>query len=482
MNRGTIHLPMKPLHCIARLAAFVFMAGLAYGCATPFERQLGTTPEYHALVQNPIIPPAADTTLMDAPHYIIGVEKAHTKSVERLLPCASESRAHEAQYCLHLDAFQATSPWRAKIATQNERGKALFVSHIARLDPVTDNSGAWRACFLYNIYPRNEFSEASACTSADTTPGASSALSVAGGLEALSALGNELDRRTLEAPAEQKPTHLIVMSTGWNTLQAESIDNYRHWLSYLMRAATDDRSRPFRPLVIGLTWPSEWPLVSTWLGPVVSAFNKEDDADELGYVTANVLLHKILHQLKAKHGLPIIVVGHSFGGRAMVTAANSRPLLFQGASERPTIDLLLGLQPAFSIQRFGGGTQGDPYIRFPEGAKKYVLSSSTNDWILKLVGLTNPVGGSRGLSKAKMLPERFEIIPLNNTGQWVRPPSPDACHLVMLDASEAINGHHDVYSASTGRLMWQAIQTFAPASSWPSPRSQSSITCQPGVN
>ena len=64
MNRGTIHLPMKPLHCIARLAAFVFMAGLAYGCATPFERQLGTTPEYHALVQNPIIPPAADTTLM----------------------------------------------------------------------------------------------------------------------------------------------------------------------------------------------------------------------------------------------------------------------------------------------------------------------------------------------------------------------------------------------------------------------------------
>jgi hypothetical protein len=272
------------------------------------------------------------------------------------------------------------------------------------------------------------------------------------------------------------------MSTGWNTLQVESIDNYQHWLSHLMRTATNDTSHPFRPLVIGLTWPSEWPLVSTWLGPVVSVFDKENDADELGYVTANVLLHKILYQLKAKHGLAVVVIGHSFGGRAMVTAANSRALLFQDASAGPTADLLLGLQPAFSIQRFGGGSQGDPYIRFPEGAHKYVLSSSTNDWVLKVVGVTNPVGGASGLSRAKALPERFEVIPLTEAGQWSMTPSQNGCQLVMLDASDAINGHHDVYSASMGRLMWQAIQSFAPASSWPSTPSRSLTTCHPVLN
>jgi hypothetical protein len=307
-------------------------------------------------------------------------------------------------------------------------------------------------------------------------------LSVAAGLEALAEFGQEVDQRILREPAERQPTHLIVMSTGWNTLQVESIDNYQHWLSHLMQAARNDASRPFRPLVIGLTWPSEWPLVSTWLGPVVSVFNKENDADELGYVTANVLFHKILSQLKAKHGLPVVVIGHSFGGRAMVTAANSRALLFRDASASPTTDLLLGLQPAFSIQRFGGGSQGDPYVRFAQGAHKYVLSSSTNDWILKGVGLTNPVGGSRGLARAKALPARFEVIPVTEAGQWSMTPSRNECQLVMLNASAAINGHHDVYSASIGRLMWQAIQTFAPASSWPAIPSPSLTTCQPVLN
>ena len=471
---------MKLWNPIARLAALFVMGGLSLGCATPFERQLGTTTEYHALLRTPIVPSAADKTLLDAPHYIIGVEKAHIQSVERLLPCVSGSMVSESRYCLNLNAFPATNPWRMKIATQNDKGKTLFVSHIARLDPVGASIGSRRVCFLYNVYPHSEFPEASACATAGPAHTSNPLLSVASGLEALVAFGQELDQRILSEPAERQPTHLIAMSTGWNTLQVESINNYQHWLSNLMQASRNDVSRPFRPLVIGLTWPSEWPLVSTWLGPVVSVFNKENDADELGYVTANVLLHKILYQLKAKHGLPVIVIGHSFGGRAMVTAANSRALLFQDASVSPTTDLLLGLQPAFSIQRFGGGSQGDPYVRFAQGAHKYVLSSSTNDWILKAVGLTNPVGGSRGLSKAKALPERFEIIPLTEAGQWSRTPSRNECQMVMLDASDAINGHHDVYGASIGRLMWQAIQLFAPASSWPSISGPPLTSCQPG--
>lgn len=159
---------MKSWNSIARIAVLCVMEGLSFGCTTPFEHQLGTTTEYHALLRTPIIPSAADNTLLGAPHYIIGVEKAHTESVERLLPCASGSMVNESRYCLNLNAFPVTNPWRTKIATQNDRGKTLFVSHIARLDPVGDRIGSRRVCFLYNIYPQSEFPEASACSTAST--------------------------------------------------------------------------------------------------------------------------------------------------------------------------------------------------------------------------------------------------------------------------------------------------------------------------
>jgi hypothetical protein len=176
---------MKSWDSIARSGALFVMVGLSFGCATPFERQLGTTAEYHALLRTPLIPPAADNTLPEAPHYIIGVEKAHTESVERLLPCASGSIVNEPRYCLNLNAFPVANPWRTKIATQNERGKTLFVSHIARLDPVADSAGSRRVCFLYNVYPDSEFPEASTCSTTGSKHKANPLLSVAGGLEAL---------------------------------------------------------------------------------------------------------------------------------------------------------------------------------------------------------------------------------------------------------------------------------------------------------
>jgi hypothetical protein len=234
-------------------------------------------------------------------------------------------------------------------------------------------------------------------------------------------------------------------------------------------------------LVIGISWPSEWPLISSWLGPVISVFNKEHDADEVGYITVNVLVHKVLNNLKRKHNVQIVVIGHSFGGRVMATALNSRALLFREGASHPTATLMLGLQPAFSIQRFGDGDQGDPYRRFFQASRKYLLTSSTRDWILTFVGITNPVGSSRGLAKAKERPERFEVVSLDKEGQWQREPSSNPCQLVVLDGSEAISGHHDVYGAAVGRLMWEAIRSFAPASSWSAaPQSVQESPCTVG--
>lgn len=447
------------------LFGYGITAILVAGCATPFERQLGTTAEYHAILKTPVIAPSSDKLLQDGPDYLIGIEKGNSSIVQKLEPCATGSPQGSPGYCLNLDAYPQDSPWRKRIAEQNSHSKTLFVSHVARLNPIDNQLGARRVCFLYNIYPQNEFPDASNCTHPFPAQRHLFPLSVTAGLTALEELEHELDERILKEPAENKPTHVLLMSTGWNTLQEESLDNYRHWTSHLKHAAQDE-THPFRPLVIGISWPSEWPLVSSWLGPVISVFNKEHDADEVGYVTANALVHKVLDNVKRKHKVPVIVIGHSFGGRAMATALNSRSLLFRDMASQPTAALMLGLQPAFSIERFGKGNQGDPYQRFFQGSQKYILSSSANDWILKLVGITNPVGSSRGLSKAKEHPEQFQVVPLQKEGLWTREPASNPCQLVVLDASEAINGHHDVYSMAVGRFMWEAIRSFAPASSW----------------
>lgn len=454
------------------LLGYGVAAILVTGCATPFERHLGTMAEYHAILKTPVVTPPSGNRLLDGPDYLIGIEKAGTDVVKKLALCPSGFPSTPVPYCLNLNAYPPDSPWRKKIAEQYEHSKTLFVSHIARFDSIDNQIGVKRICFLYNVYPQNEFPEATNCVNPSAAQRQLPLLTVTAGLTALEELEHELDTRILKESAEKKPTHVLVMSTGWNTLQVESIDNYQHWTSHLKQAAQDE-TRPFRPLVIGISWPSEWPLVSSWLGPVISVFNKEHDADEVGYVTVNALVHKVLNNLKRKYNLQIVVIGHSFGGRAMATALNSRPLLFGNTISHPTATLMVGLQPAFSIQRFGDGNQGNPYQQFFEGSQKYILTSSANDWILKLVSITNPVGSSRGLAKAKELHERFQVVPLDREGQWAGVPSSNPCQLVVLDASETINGHHDVYGAAVGRLLWGAIRSFAPTTSWSGVASQS---------
>jgi hypothetical protein len=59
----------------------------------------------------------------------------------------------------------------------------------------------------------------------------------------------------LEAP----PTHIFVMSHGWNNTYSDALDSYRRMLGGMDRVATLYNLRPaeYRPLVIGIYWPSK---------------------------------------------------------------------------------------------------------------------------------------------------------------------------------------------------------------------------------
>lgn len=154
---------------------------------------------------------------------------------------------------------------------------------------------------------------------------------------------------------------------------------------------------PFRPLFIGISWPSELRFSSWWwfIGDIRKYFSyssKADDADEVGLLWANKVLWDILVPIRRTERIPLMVMGHSFGARIITRAVFSKPPTktpaVQGVSETSTknahdIDLVLGLQGAFSINRFipGEGKEGSPYKDFRnKKVGKFIFTWSEHDF------------------------------------------------------------------------------------------------------
>jgi hypothetical protein len=140
-------------------------------------------------------------------------------------------------------------------------------------------------------------------------------------------------------------------------------------------------------LFIGISWPSEWR--SKFLGGFISSLSysvKADDADEVGILWVNRILWNILVPLKKERNIPLILIGHSFGARVITRAIFSHGLIDPEKINKESpetrqkstydIDLAIGLQGAFSINRFipGEGEEGSPYRTF-----------STNTYVKKFV-------------------------------------------------------------------------------------------------
>ena len=96
--------------------------------------------------------------------------------------------------------------------------------------------------------------------------------------------------------------------------------------------------------------------------------NKADDADEIGYTIMNLLLNEVIADIKSApdySGVPVVVFGHSFGGRLTSRAVYSaKHLREERRPAKPTVDVYVGLQPAFSVSRFikARGREGAPYL------------------------------------------------------------------------------------------------------------------------
>lgn len=327
-------------------------------------------------------------------------------------------------------------------------------------------------------------------------------------------------------------THFVIVVMGWNTSQDEAIRNFNDIVGNMMDAAEDmpfsrrfeehsgKGQKPFRPLVLGVTWPSYW---NTSKLNIFSYFDKADDADELGLTWLNVLVNRtiplvVAQAQKDRNGnaasgskLRIVLIGHSFGARAAMRALFSGPVLDPpaikvaagavGASvPNPMVDLAVGLQGAVSVNRFmqDRSSEGAPYRDFAHIGTKIVLTASDKDEATNAPFWYEPSGSARTWKKycssakdvfqcwhasdsttygqdGRVASGDFTVCPAGDADKCVPeltfPYDPEDHHVLYLNTTDGITkyntpdtgggAHSDIYRLPMGRLLWTLTQTYA---------------------
>ena len=379
----------------------------------------------------------------------------------------------------------------------------MFLSHIASFQDTTDNGIAGiTGRLIYDLYDRNDqLCEIQQAKEKNQPVPYEKGIFRSGHDEGLLALQKTLEKDISKEQGLKPYTHLFVYIMGWNTGQAEAIENFNNLFGYLLDAAGNDNK--FKPLFIGITWPSAWSFgTGAWDNFLrgISFWNKKNDADEVGMTWANYLLNDVIAGVKREHPiLRVVLVGHSFGARIASRTLYSCNLLPKPESCADTVDLVIGLQPAFGRSRFGDSFvpkwqevilvhpmhhEGMPYTDFSNfrqfSAQQAYLWSRYD----RATSATAMMGGANAVERTWEKPDMFEHLPAENYKWGPVDPSDtlisevaklDANKLgkkiLMMDGSGFVRhdtpyhgggAHSDIYNLETGRLTWELVKKFAP--------------------
>ena len=467
---------MKPHHILFMLFFAIIFAGCAHLSKPKLiekEKIYGTDGESLAIFHR--VAEGDGGLGLKFPGFIIGIEKAYREKIKK----------DDIFESINDEYFHDNKRYQKSIHKILNDSKRAFVSHIIeyRMDPYRE---CMKEDFFYNAYDK--------CF--DPTD------AYLKGLLKLDELRNRIFMNDSETPY----THIFLYCMGWNTDQQESIRNYNSLFSQIIKE--NKESSNFRPLFVGISWPSEWR--SNFLGGFISVISygvKADDADEVGLIWTNKILWNVLSPLKRAKHIPLILVGHSFGARVVTRAVFSNGLIDipvgnetsnNVTKEECSIDLVVGLQGAFSVRRFipGNGNEGSPYSEFNRNnyAKKFVFTWSEYDFanpIAKFFTGANHIGGVYGhelsldyqtifnhyevvveedrcnhdVSVKEIRKERNKKIIENEQFEWTDSfKHPEKISIV--DASALIkdkpygkggNAHSDIYTPGVANLIWDCI-------------------------
>lgn len=492
-----------------------------------------TTRSFHSMLYYP-----SGETLHN-PGYIIGVEKSPKKTIGGpIRPSDYYLLKHDAYLDGEINGINDTRKQINRF-TKYDR-KSMFISHIIKNDfsivkgslntPYITND----YCFVYNSYISEELLEKPgmdlekingwyACKTSSSIEDAKNAQLLSfykNSDTGLNALRDNLKHDLKNGSY----SHILIIVMGWNTSQSEAVRNFNDIAGNIISASLEKkkikdnppvkqnkktviRSRVigpkesedegiFRPLIIGITWPSFW---STGIANVSSYPNKANDADELGIIWLNKIINKTIPESMSESGvkLPIIAIGHSFGARAMTRALFSSPFINNEKMVTSPVNLAISLQGAMSINRFLPklGDEGAPYRDYAKLTNtKIVLTASRFDSAIKIAKWTDPSGGYKTYEKActqSVYSGVFHCMTASDTPSKVedggfllcnRGETSDKCADPlktnigpgMIDYIDTSNGitqynslgtaggaHSDIYRLPMGRLFWRLIEAYA---------------------
>lgn len=434
------------------------------------------TSQYHAALYYP------DQIALRYDGYIVGIEKSDRERINtnKVVPVRA------------IPGVMTEEDAKARV----DDFKLMFVSHIIRNGQVPKSrkepSSVWgrelqagASCALYNVYADNDDKgkipltrpceatfddmDKPAVLHGPTSP--SDAFSQS--WIALNDLGTSLKERL----AGDRYSHVVVIVMGWNTIQEEAVRNFNSLAANLIAAhrfsadgKQDDSS--FKPLFIGVTWPSQWN--SKWADPLMKLFSfgvKASDADEVGLTWLGVLLHQTIPQ--NSNGQRLIVIGHSFGARATSVAACAGPVLFregQSAGPAQPINTLVNLQGAYLIGRLTSKEKEHGFHYPPQcpSVKNVVLTASIHDEAVAAAHWGSYVGLGRTYENkcTKETPQTNCAVAKPDGTIW--PSSKiDGNHITYVEASALIEenayetgggAHSDIYRREDGVFLRQAME------------------------
>ena len=282
-----------------------------------------------------------------------------------------------------------------------------------------------------------------------------------------------LKERLTEDVATNEYTHLIVAIMGLDTAQEEAIRNYKSIISSMRRNAGSD----FKPLFIGITWPSFY--ANRWFDPLweVLAYHPvADRADILGLSWLGVFLNDVILPLGDK--IKIDIITHSFGARAATMGLCVGPALLrhsEPAIERQPfwkIDNFIGLAPAFSLRRFADEDnlfyENVYYKDYCPMIDQFVFTASSNDGAFGAVFWSDAVGDYNYMKKycAQEQPVSVNCIAATfdgnidgyNTSKKITYIDTSLLMKYSMPGTGASGaGHSDIFRPEIGKLLWNII-------------------------
>lgn len=400
--------------------------------------------------------------------YIIGIEKTH-REILRVPDLASDMHLKE-----NPQGFSDKN--RSEYAGVLDDGRRTFISHIVRAKLDDD---------MPIPYIKNEFLMDAYCMGcSDERRPSRPAWTLdpnkhyENSWKSLENLKTELAGQLREAAEDGQPyTHVIIGTMGWNTAQEKAIRNLNSIFGNILTSQKDHHKGQFKPLYIAVTWPSKWRI------PGISLRNKANDADEIGFVWVNALMNDHLADLRedsSEESWPafkIVAIGHSLGARLVSRAAFSGAALDDEKDLARGADLIIGLQGAFSMNRFlkerESGKEGAPYADYRNLRGRIALTWSENDSatpIANRISGANYAGAKEGYERATdpRYSSHFEFLEVSESGDLDLAPivEKQGKEIIYIDASELVRfnvlgtggtAHSDIYNAYVGKMLASLI-------------------------